>query len=421
MSNNVESGSKPLSSDLSLFGAGLVPFALSNIDNPKLTKIVSRGLMVGIAGKFVWDWVKSKQNNDKYTSINIHEGSTWFDYVIRWLSQTKVEYQGSEFEFVDLGNINNNKQHAEEICAVAQLHGEKVEQNHSFDFMPSSNCKVMIDGIEVIVSLEKINRDNNNVRWAKDKFVIKIKSKKEEDLRRVFAQIEELGHTKSEYPLCNVYTFTWGWRKTKKIYKKKDVVLPNNQFEIIKDNVLKFLDSRDFYHDRGMNWRLGIMLESSQGGTGKTTTVQAIATHCGLDVYMVNLSEMDDAKLSEAVNNIPEKCILLLDDVRPENLSNNSEVGKLSLAGILQALDGIGSAEGRVCFLCTNLKQELPELLYRPGRIDLEFNFTYATKEQILDLAAKFRYDLDKKTAEKWEKEKIVMAMVQNRLIGLTK
>lgn len=420
MSKNVESGSKSVSPDLSLFGAGLVPFALSNIDNPKLTKIVSRCLMVGIAGKFVWDWVKSKQNNDKYTSINIHEGSTWFDYVIRWLSQTKVEYQGSEFEFVDLGNINNNKQHTEEIRAVAQLHGEKVEQNHSFDFMPSSNCKVMIDGIEVIVSLEKINRDNNNVRWAKDKFIIKIKSKKEEDLRRVFAQIEELGHTKIEYPKTNIYTFGWDWRRTKQLFKVRDVVLPDGQFEKLKHLVQRFLDSRESYADKGLNWRIGILLEGISG-SGKTTTVQAIATHFNLDVYIINLSEMDDAKLMEAINRLPEKCILLLEDVRKGSLTNKTTDGKLSSSGLLNCLDGLAIPEGRICFMTTNFKEELDPILIRPGRIDYQIEFTYANKEQMLDLARKFEYNLSEEIAEKWEKEKVSMSEIQNRLLELTK
>lgn len=420
MSKNVESQSKSLSSDLSLFGTGLVPFALSNIDNPKLTKFVSRGLMVGVVGKFVWDWIKSRQNNDKYTSINIHEGSTWFDYVIRWLSQTRVEYQGSEFEFVALDNIRNSKQEQEEAWAVAKLRGEKIEQNHSFDFMPSSNCKVMIDNIEVIVILEKINRDNNNARWAKDKFVIKIKSKKEEDLRRVFAQIEDLGHTKVEYPKTNIYTFSWDWRRTKQLFKVRDVVLPNGQFEKLKKLIQKFLDSRESYADKGLNWRIGILLEGISG-SGKTTTVQAIATHFNLDVYIINLSEMDDAKLMDAINRLPEKCILLLEDVRKGSLTNKTLDGKLSSSGLLNCLDGLAIPEGRICFMTTNFKEELDPILIRPGRIDYQIEFTFANKEQILDLARKFEYDLNDELAISWENEKVSMSEIQNRLLGLTK
>lgn len=418
MASNSEPGK--VSSDLSLFSAGLIPFALSNIGNQKLTKFVSRGMAVGIVGKMAWDYIKSKRNNDVYTSVNIHEGSVWFDYVIRWLSQTKVEYQGSEFEFVALDNIRNNKQEQEEVRAVAQLHGEKIEQNHSFDFMPSSNCKVIVDGIEVIVVLERMNRDNNNARWAKDKFVIKVKSKKEEDLRRVFAQIEELGHTKVEYPKTNIYTFSWDWRRTKQLFKVRDVVLPDGQFEKLKKLVQKFLDSRESYADKGLNWRIGILLEGISG-SGKTTTVQAIATHFNLDVYIINLSEMDDAKLMEAINRLPEKCILLLEDVRKGSLTNKTLDGKLSSSGLLNCLDGLAIPEGRICFMTTNFKEELDPILIRPGRIDYQIEFTFANKEQMLDLAQKFDYNLSEELAENWEKEKVSMSEIQNRLLELTK
>lgn len=405
--------------NLSLFGAGLIPFVLSNIGNSKLTKSVSRGLAIGICGKFIWNFIKSKRNNDKYTSINIHEGSNWFDYVIRWLGKVKVDYQGSEFEFIDLDNLQNNNK--DSYVLLAPTNTKVEEKTRSFDFMPSSNCKVMVDGIEVVVILERVHRDNNNARWAKDKFIVKIKSKKEQDLRKVFSQIEQLGNVKTEYPKSNIYTFTWDWKRTKQIFKYRNVVLPNREFEKLKDLIGDFLSSHDKFSERGVPWRLGILL-SGMAGAGKSTTVEAIATHFNLDVYIIQLSEMSDSKLMEAINRLPERCILLLEDVRGNTLQAKQEDGSvLSSSGLLNALDGIAIPEGRICFMTTNFKEELDPVLVRPGRIDYEIKYTYANQEQILDLSRKFDYNISSVVVEEWANEKICMAEVQNRLLQLTK
>ncbi|MFA5234039.1 MAG: AAA family ATPase [Sulfurimonas sp.] len=416
MANNKSSPETGLAGDsLSLFGTGLIPFALSNIGNPKVTKFVSHGLAVGICAKMIWGFIRSKQNQDKYTTINIHEGSVWFDYVIRWMSKVKVEYQGSEFEFIDLDNIKNS---GDKLCSPDSVQLSNQEKKHGFDFMPSSNCKVFVNGIEVVVILERMNRDNNNVRWAKDKFIIKVKSKDELELRRVFAQIEDLGHIKVQHPRTIVYTYHWNWRQTKKIYKIKDVVLPNGDFEKLKKYFADFLSNREFYERTNTPYRASALLYG-RSGSGKSTTVEAIATHFGLDVYVISLSEMTDDKFLTAVNEIPDNGILLLEDVDCVLADERKTEGTgVSFSGLLNVLDSIICKDGRITFQSTNYIDKIDPAQIRAGRADYHLEFFDATFEQIVDLAERFGYNEKEARglAEKWAPEKIPMCEVQSRL-----
>ncbi|KXT03474.1 hypothetical protein AC578_1562 [Pseudocercospora eumusae] len=58
----------------------------------------------------------------------------------------------------------------------------------------------------------------------------------------------------------------------------------------------------------------------------------------------------------------------------------------ISLSGLLNAIDGVASAEGRVLIMTTNHPENLDAALIRPGRVDRKVAFQLATKEQIGEL-----------------------------------
>lgn len=59
---------------------------------------------------------------------------------------------------------------------------------------------------------------------------------------------------------------------------------------------------------------------------------------------------------------------------------------KISLAGLLNIIDGAASNEGRVLIMTTNCPEKLDSALIRPGRVDLQIKFTLATKDQIQEI-----------------------------------
>ena len=63
---------------------------------------------------------------------------------------------------------------------------------------------------------------------------------------------------------------------------------------------------------------------------------------------------------------------------------------RVSLSGLLNALDGIGAQEGRVLFATTNKYSSLDPALCRPGRMDLHIEFNLASRFQAEELFKRF-------------------------------
>jgi chaperone BCS1 len=131
-------------------------------------------------------------------------------------------------------------------------------------------------------------------------------------------------------------------------------------------------------------------------GTGKTSFVQAIAAELGLNICYLNLSgtNMDDDTLNQMLNSSPVKSIILLEDidaifVQRESMKKKRNQG-VSFSGLLNALDGVRSQEGRILIMTTNHREKLDPALMRPGRADVHVHLDYASERQMKELYSKF-------------------------------
>ena len=70
--------------------------------------------------------------------------------------------------------------------------------------------------------------------------------------------------------------------------------------------------------------------------------------------------------------------------------TQKNRMGRVSLSGLLNALDGLGAKEGRLFFATTNRYQALDPALRRPGRIDYFIEFKLASQYQAGELFKKF-------------------------------
>jgi mitochondrial chaperone BCS1 len=123
-------------------------------------------------------------------------------------------------------------------------------------------------------------------------------------------------------------------------------------------------------------------------GSGKSSLIHAIAGELMLDIYVVSLSSswINDSTLTTLMGRVPARCIVLLEDLdaaftrsvtrddsstgSPDNSHDSekeshrehsgsrhrrskdhlSDTNTLSLSGLLNALDGVAAAEGRLLF-----------------------------------------------------------------------
>lgn len=120
----------------------------------------------------------------------------------------------------------------------------------------------------------------------------------------------------------------------------------------------------------------------------------------------IRLPRMSDDQLSKLMNQLPSKSVVLLEDLDaaftrstsrdekstgspdPKNLvetqkaAAESDGSTLTLSGLLNAMDGVAAAEGRLLFATTNHLDRLDAALSRPGRLDVWVGFTNATQWQ---------------------------------------
>ncbi|KAK5137793.1 hypothetical protein LTR08_007365 [Meristemomyces frigidus] len=66
--------------------------------------------------------------------------------------------------------------------------------------------------------------------------------------------------------------------------------------------------------------------------------------------------------------------------------ADGQPAASISLSGLLNAIDGVASHEGRVLIMTTNHPENLDAALIRPGRVDRKVEFRLAMKEQIREL-----------------------------------
>ncbi len=172
---------------------------------------------------------------------------------------------------------------------------------------------------------------------------------------------------------------SWG-NFSRKVTPKRDtesVILKENQMEEITKHIRTFLNNEKAYASSGIPYHTGLMFHGVPG-TGKSSTATAIASEFGLDVYYVSLPVLDgDEALQDCFSNIPPRSMVVLEDIdvvhatRSREDSEEKDKKGVTMAGLLNVLDGQLAPHGVVVIMTTNHLEVLDEAIIRPGRIDL--------------------------------------------------
>ena len=206
--------------------------------------------------------------------------------------------------------------------------------------------------------------------------------------------------------------------------------LPKRDFNTLfidqeKKDILKqinnFLKEEDDYIKYGQPYKINYLLYGPPG-TGKTSIIYAIASELDMDVSVVSFGpKLDDASFLQAVSNLPDDSILLLEDIDALfiNRKNSGESNSMvSFSCILNILDGMGRKHKMITFMTTNHIDKLDSALIRPGRIDQTILFDFASKEQIKNMFTHFfpNDQISDKIIIKLNKLKITTAILQTFL-----
>lgn len=210
-----------------------------------------------------------------------------------------------------------------------------------------------------------------------------------EEAAELAAQLDN-GFLRVYAPIGDVSWHLWhGLAKTR---SEESLILPAGVFESLQADIGRFFESRQWYESMGIPWRRGYLLHGAPGN-GKTSCIMALASVWGYGIALLRLSEasLTDSHIADLVRSLPEKCFLVIEDVDTVfNQRSQVSASQVTFSGLLNALDGIESREGRALFVTTNHPERLDAALIRPGRVDRKIWFSNATREQVERLFLRF-------------------------------
>jgi chaperone BCS1 len=197
-----------------------------------------------------------------------------------------------------------------------------------------------------------------------------------------------------------IYTsFGPEWRPFGQPRRKRtldSVILAQGVKESLVKDIKDFLSSANWYYDRGIPYRRGYLLYGPPG-SGKSSLIQALAGDLDYNICILNLAEktLTDDRLNHLMNHVPDRSILLLEDVdsafnERKQIDDQGYLSGVTFSGLLNALDGVASADERLIFMTTNHPERLDPALIRPGRVDYKQCIDNATETQVKDMFLRF-------------------------------
>ena len=304
------------------------------------------------------------------------------------------------------------KFYAATLCNKNKDNSIKLDYSSKFKMKDKSNkifkkigCGITIikfDDIDIVIEIKEIGNPVgleasstiHSVMWL----YVEKNSKTPEENHKILEEfinkssvfyIQNIMDKKKEENKISLYIWDDYWETIeKRTSRYLNTLYLDGKDQEIKKMLKDFLsdETREEYKRFGMPYKLNILLHGIPG-TGKSSLIFSLASELEMDIALLYFTkDMTDIDFMRALRRIPENTFLVIEDVDTifESRKKNDEFkNNISFSGIINSLDGIGYIDRQIIILTTNCKMVLDKALTRPGRIDLDVEFTYSTKSQI--------------------------------------
>ena len=193
------------------------------------------------------------------------------------------------------------------------------------------------------------------------------------------------------------------WFKGHKAIRKgwNDVAYKDDVRKVVDKSVSDYLTKEEAYKRLGLPHKLTFLFYG-EPGTGKTELARRIASLTGYNIYPMNMESKNLHMFSRMLDMVPSKSILLFEDVdsfcekrelvtdEPKADSNKviqvrqqQSSSQITLATLLNVLDGITPLEDIIVVITTNALEKLDSALYRKSRVDVLLEIQRFSSEEI--------------------------------------
>jgi chaperone BCS1 len=225
---------------------------------------------------------------------------------------------------------------------------------------------------------------------------------------------------------------SWNYVKEQNKRSLKTIFIEQEKKDILIKRLSNFIEKEKWYIENSIPYQLGILLYGP-AGTGKTSLIKAIAGYLNYPIYYLSPQKL--SHIETAMSSLGDKCIIVIEDIDSNFLthsrekkdgkeiapkSDNSlinEVMLVSLSEILNSLDCMFSAHGRILIATTNHVEKLDPALVRAGRIDLKLEIGFVNNEILKGFIDNFFPENKLNISEIKLKNNLTIATLQNLIL----